>query len=99
MPNSIYAELGAIIRARRESTGMSQDVLASKVGLSRTSITNIERGRQSVLVHQLVSFAAALGVEPAELIPTVFPGRTRASTGGVTAEVAALVARLQEKRR
>jgi DNA-binding MarR family transcriptional regulator len=50
--------------------------------LSRTSVTNIEKGRQKVLLHTLCGLAAALGVVP------------RSATGLVDAlELAGLVER------
>ena len=69
MVDPVYVALGAKIRAKREAIGMSQEVLSSRVGLSRTSVTNIELGRQSVLVHQLIEFANALGSNVSDLIP------------------------------
>jgi transcriptional regulator with XRE-family HTH domain len=48
---------------------LSQDSLARAVGLSRTSITNIEKGRQPVQVHLLVKIADALGATSASLLP------------------------------
>lgn len=39
------------------------------LGLSRTSVTNIERGRQPVQLHTLYRIAATLGVEPTLLLP------------------------------
>lgn len=39
------------------------------VGLTRTSITNVEQGRQKFLLHTLVDIAMALQVEPAGLLP------------------------------
>jgi transcriptional regulator with XRE-family HTH domain len=48
---------------------LTQEALASQVALTRTSITNIERGRQKLLLHTLVDIAHALSVEPAELLP------------------------------
>lgn len=98
MRNAIYASLGANIRSRRESAGMSQEVLATKVGLSRTSITNIERGRQSVFVHQLFSFAEALGIGPATLLPSPLPDQQPIGAESVSTEVAEMVARLQTAR-
>lgn len=64
-----YRIFGQGIRQRRTSLGMSQDELASGVGLSRTSVTNIERGRQRILLHQLQSFAQVLKIRPNELLP------------------------------
>jgi transcriptional regulator with XRE-family HTH domain len=65
----IYEALGKAIRKRREALEMTQGQLAERVGLSRASVTNIELGRQSVLVDQLYEFAEALQVKPAELMP------------------------------
>lgn len=38
-------------------------------GLTRASIANIESGRQRVLLHQILQFAEALGVDLATLVP------------------------------
>lgn len=65
-----YAELGRRIRERREKSGITQEVLASKVALTRTSVTNIEKGRQKILVHMLVDIAKALEVSPELLLPS-----------------------------
>jgi len=48
---------------------MTQDRLATLVGLSRTSITNIEKGRQRVSLHQLYRISDALGISPDMLLP------------------------------
>ena len=49
---------------------MTQDELASIVGLSRSSIANIERGQQHAPVHVLLWLAEALGVDVGTLLPT-----------------------------
>lgn len=69
-----YAEVGRRIREARmpEAAGgrrVSQNELAQAANLTRTSIANIERGRQKVLLHTLVAFAETLSVEPGSLIP------------------------------
>ena len=48
---------------------MTQERLGTLVGLSRTSITNIEKGRQHVPLHQLYRIADALDVTPTMLLP------------------------------
>jgi len=48
---------------------MSQEVLAERSNLSRTSIVNIERGRQGVSLATLYRLAAALNVPPTALLP------------------------------
>jgi transcriptional regulator with XRE-family HTH domain len=64
----LYARIGKRIRAAREELGLTQKALASLVRLTRTSVTNIERGKQKLLVHTLVDFAKALGVDAGELL-------------------------------
>ena len=48
---------------------MTQEAFAKAVGLSRTSITNIESGRQPVSLHTLYSMADILGIEVSDLVP------------------------------
>ena len=67
--NAFYAEVGRRVRQAREYAGLTQDALAARVSLSRTSVTNIEKGRQKVLLHTLCGLATALGVAPACLLP------------------------------
>lgn len=47
---------------------MSQERLSNAVSLTRTSIVNIESGRQKLLLHNLFRIAEALGVQPTELL-------------------------------
>lgn len=81
----IYELLGRQIAARRRELKMTQSALATKVGMSRASIANIEGGRQSVLLHHLYRFAEALTMSDAsELLPAaVMPRRARAELLGV----------------
>lgn len=48
---------------------MTQEDLGTAVSLTRTSITNIERGRQKLLLHTLASIADVLRIAPADLLP------------------------------
>lgn len=64
-----YEELGKRVAAAREKRDLSQQKLAELLGLSRTSVTNIEKGRQPVDVHVLVGIANTLGVGILKLIP------------------------------
>ena len=69
MVDTTYIALGERVRALREKRHLTQEALADQVGLSRTSVTNIERGRQAVLVHQLLLFAKALDAKLTDLVP------------------------------
>jgi len=67
---NFYKKLGQRIREARTNSGFTQQELAAKVDLTRTSVTNIELGRQELLVHALVEIADALQIAPAQLLPT-----------------------------
>ena len=47
---------------------MTQDKLARALGLTRTSITNIEAGKQPVFAHHLARFARTLGISVESLL-------------------------------
>jgi DNA-binding XRE family transcriptional regulator len=65
----IYEAFGAQVRERRAAMQLTQLELATRIKLTRGSVANIEAGRQSVLLHQFLDIAAALRVEPAQLLP------------------------------
>ena len=50
---------------------MTQAELGRRIGLSRTSVTNIEQGRHHVSLHQFMRIAVALDVAPEALLPHV----------------------------
>jgi transcriptional regulator with XRE-family HTH domain len=55
--------LGAIIRQVRLRRELTHQELADMVGLTRTSITNIENGKQSLQLSTLIGLAEALQME------------------------------------
>jgi|SRR5215510_7677916 len=65
----LYKLFGQKVKKIRERKKLSQAVVAKEVGLSRTSITNIERGHQHVSLHLLYELSRVLGVEIVELLP------------------------------
>ena len=66
----LYEYVGQQVLARRHELEMTQESLAKQVGASRTSITNLERGKQHVPLHQLLAIAEELGVDLHDLLPT-----------------------------
>ena len=68
-----YAAVGQKISEVRQGKEMTQEALAADIAVTRTSIVNIERGKQQVLLHTLVKIAKALNVAPAEFLPDVAP--------------------------
>ena len=65
----LYIEVGKNIKIARSKKRMSQAKLAKASYLSRTSITNIEKGRQHLPLHTLYAIANALGINIVELLP------------------------------
>jgi transcriptional regulator with XRE-family HTH domain len=67
--DQLYIEIGLKIRAARLDRSWKQDDLAEAVGLTRSSVANIEAGRQKTLVHSLVRIAESLNVAVDTLLP------------------------------
>jgi transcriptional regulator with XRE-family HTH domain len=66
---AFYKEVGRRIYKARRGGRLTQQQLADSVQLTRTSITNIERGRQKLLLHTLIDIAKTLRVAPGTLLP------------------------------
>jgi HTH-type transcriptional regulator/antitoxin HipB len=56
------AELGAAIRKRRRRLGISQDELASSIGVNRKVIGQLENGKETVQVGIVLRAARAVGL-------------------------------------
>ncbi len=65
--NRVIGQQTRLERAKRQ---MTQTALAEEVGLTRSSIANIEAGRQHTPAHVVLLIARALGIPVAELMPT-----------------------------
>jgi transcriptional regulator with XRE-family HTH domain len=68
-----YAALGKRIREARKMKKVTQEQLAKAVGLSRTSVTNIETGRQPIYTHTVIRIAEILGAQIGEMLPPSMP--------------------------
>lgn len=64
----IYIIIGQRIRHVREFLGKSQAEVALIAGLTRTSIVNIEAGRQRFMLHDMEKIAAGLKLTPKKLL-------------------------------
>ena len=68
--NNFYQSLGLNIKkAREEKMGLTQEKLAKSIGMSRTSIVNIEQGRHHIQIHTLIDISNKLNTDISELIP------------------------------
>lgn len=70
----IYKEFGKLLKKSRTEANLTQEGLAKRVGLSRTSITNIEKGRQHINLHMLYMLSDSIGVRPSDLLPDKYLG-------------------------
>jgi len=69
---TVHAAFGMRVRVLRETLGVTQEELAKKAGMTRTSLTNIEAGRQRTLLDGVERFAAALGTTPKHLMKGIW---------------------------
>jgi transcriptional regulator with XRE-family HTH domain len=66
---ALYREVGRLIGAYRRKKKMSQAELAQHLGHTRTSVTNIEAGRQRIPLDLLFKIAELLHTELSNLLP------------------------------
>lgn len=72
-------EFGQRVRAARlqlrgpDGRSVSQERLAELTGLHRTYIGHVERGEVNVALWNIIRIAAALGVDPGELVAGIKP--------------------------
>lgn len=67
--DDFYALVGVKVRSARTNADISQELLARRVGLTRSSIANLEAGRQRVALHLFVSICDVLEMDVCELLP------------------------------
>ena len=65
----LYKYLGVTIKNRRKKLRLTQEQLASHLGISRASIANMEIGRQKILIHHLYRLAEKLDTKVTTLLP------------------------------
>lgn len=83
---SVNGSLGMSIRAMRRMKKMTQGELAKRTGLSASSITGIETGRQIVTQANLNAIADALGYT----VFVTFRRKEGRATGGVAIDKAGI---------
>mgnify|MGYP001606805540 CR=1 FL=1 len=76
----VYKEVGALIRSTRQALKLTQAEVAGRVGIDPSFYGQIERGANIQSLRTLFSIAAALGVEPADLLPSLKGGPKDSAT-------------------
>lgn len=67
--DAFYVDVGKAIRRLREERGLTQTDLGTAVGLTRTSISNVEKGRQKMLLHTFYDVAETLMADLSTILP------------------------------
>jgi transcriptional regulator with XRE-family HTH domain len=68
---SYIKRLGIVLRAKRESLGISQEEFSFEVGLHRTYIGSIERGEKNITINSLLKIANRMGLKLSQIFKEV----------------------------
>lgn len=68
MEGDLQRRVGANLRSYREARGLSQEAFASNLGYHRTYVGGLERGERNLTLKAVERIAAALDVDPIELL-------------------------------
>jgi ribosome-binding protein aMBF1 (putative translation factor) len=63
--------LGAAVRSRREEIGMTQEELARAAFISRSYVSEVERGRENISIERVALIAYALNCHITDLLKDV----------------------------
>jgi transcriptional regulator with XRE-family HTH domain len=75
--DELQSNLAEQIQTIRKQRHMQQDDLAHLVGVTRTSISNIERGKQALSLSLFCKIAQALDRKPCEFLELALTKRKR----------------------
>ncbi|MHB1563271.1 MAG: helix-turn-helix domain-containing protein [Leptospirillum sp.] len=90
--NPVNISFGKKLAEKRKESGITQADLGRRVGLVRTTIANLEAGRQSVSLPLLYRIVQSLGNDLASFLPPIETGMENASVqdeDSVTGEISA----------
>jgi transcriptional regulator with XRE-family HTH domain len=68
MEDNVFNRFGRRVRELRIAIPLSQEDFAARCGLDRSYISDIERGRRNVSLHNIEIIARAFGLTIAELM-------------------------------
>jgi transcriptional regulator with XRE-family HTH domain len=66
---AFLAAFGRFLKVERTKRGMSQEEFADLLGIHRTFMGQLERGRSGTNIAELPRMARELGLKPRDLIP------------------------------
>jgi transcriptional regulator with XRE-family HTH domain len=68
MEGDLARTLGGNLRAYRTARGLSQEALAEVLGVHRTYMSDVERGRRNLTLKSIERIAERLKLDPVELL-------------------------------
>ena len=71
VPPDIRERFGSAVRARREALGLTQEDLAERARIHRTSLSDVERGTRNLALVNIERLASALRIRMAQLFAAV----------------------------
>jgi len=67
LPEEVRREIGAVLRAARQSRRLSQRAVARQLGITPAMACNMERGQRRVPLERMETVAHVYGVDPEHL--------------------------------
>jgi transcriptional regulator with XRE-family HTH domain len=100
----IYRDIGKRIQKAREQSGMSQEELASALGITQSALSNYELGKRRLYLANLEQLAKVLGRPLSYFMeeekPSSGAGKSKHGTGDdVTSEIIGLLSELSDEER
>jgi transcriptional regulator with XRE-family HTH domain len=71
----LQSVVGENLRAYRRARGVNQEDFADRLGLHRTYLGDIERGKRNLSLQKVELFAELLGLEPLSLLTPGLAGQ------------------------
>ena len=66
--SSFYKKLGERIRKLREEAGLSQEEFSKKIGISRVSISQLEKGERKISAEEIAKISKIFNITPDNLL-------------------------------
>lgn len=68
MPETLLMKLGSRIRVLRHKAGWTQVVMAERVGIDRSFLADVERGKRNISILNLELIAKTLNLSLSQLL-------------------------------
>lgn len=95
MVNDELCAVGVRIKELRMQRGMAQYVLAEKIGISQTNLSNIERGRTAATLQNLLKIRSVLNCKMADFFISIDGAPTAAADAGADIELEDVLAAIK----